>query len=213
MASQKMKSNVFIMTYNLSKDHRQTTRLKGYDYSTPVVYFVTICTYERSHLFGEIENSKIKLLPIGKIAVEYWQQIPNHFPDVKLDEFIVMPNHIHGIIHIISNPTRRGVQLNALDDKNKNDLDSKKGVKFYAPTSSRFSNISPKKNTLGSIIRSYKTAVTSWCNQNNFGYFSWQRNYFDHIIRNDEELYQIREYIITNPQNWDKDTPNTIFNK
>ena len=141
---------------------------------------------------------RMELSPIGEIAARYWWEIPNHFHRVELDEFVVMPNHLHGIIVIKCSINYqqtvncRGVQLNAPTSKPDN---------YY-------SRISPQKNTLSVIIRTYKAAVTRWCRNNGFEYFKWQRNYHDHIIRSEKELNAIRQYITDNPLNWQLDSEN-----
>ncbi len=117
--------------------NRKTIRLKEYDYAQPGEYFITICTYEKEDTFGEIIADEMRLSQEGRIAQQCWRQIPSHFEDAELDEFVVMPNHIHGII--ILNDHGRDVQLNV-------------------PT-----RLSPKKGSLSVIIRTYKAAVTTEC--------------------------------------------------
>ncbi|MEJ5165965.1 MAG: transposase [Thermoanaerobaculia bacterium] len=162
--------------------NRKSIRLKGYDYSHPGGYFITICTYNRKHLFGKIINGKMALNDGGKIVQQYWLEIPKHFPNAGLDEFIIMPNHVHGIIMIHNN-----VQAND-----------------YSP--SKFK--SPSK-TIGSTIRGFKIAVTKGFRFNSNVYIVWQRNYYEHIIRNENELNKIREYIVNNPLQWrfDRESP------
>jgi putative transposase len=164
--------------------NRQSYRLKGYDYSQEGSYFVTLCIKDREHLFGEITNGVMQLTRVGEIAVSCWKEIPQHFTNVELDEFIVMPDHIHGII-MIREPFRRDVQLNIPTD---------------APTDDYFSRISPKRGSLAVVVRTYKAAVTTICRQNGIGEFEWQRGYHDHIIRDAESLSLIRRYIIANPR-------------
>ncbi len=123
------------------------------------------------------------LSQIGERTKEFWQEIPTHFENVRLGVFVVMPNNIHGIIMI-------------------NNI----GVQNFEPPQNRFQHIIPK--SLGSIIRTYKSALTSWCKNNGFASFRWQRNYYEHIIRNEEELNRIREYIQNNPLKWELDREN-----
>lgn len=182
----------------LIRRERKLNRLKGYDYSQDGFYFVTICVQDRKCFFGDVKNGQMELSIVGKEAEKCWLEIPNHFPDAKLDEFVVMPNHLHGIIVIKCSINYqqtvncRGVQLNAPTSKPDN---------YY-------SRISPQKNTLSVIIRTYKAAVTRWCRNNGFEYFKWQRNYHDHIIRSEKELNAIRQYITDNPLNWQLDSEN-----
>ncbi len=175
------------MKYNPEKHRRRSIRVQGYDYSQPGWYFVTIVTHDRQNLFGRIENGKMILNDGGKIVRKCWLEIPDHYPNVNLDEFIVMPNHIHGIIDIA------GVQNFV-------------GVQNFEPLQRRrnkYQKIIPK--SIGAITRGFKIGVTKWFRQNTDIHTVWQRNYWEHIIRNDTELYRIRNYIITNPQNWHKD--------
>ena len=167
---------------------RKQIRLREYDYSTPAGYFVTICTRDHIHLFGEIVDAHMKLSKTGETAVRCWKELPQHFDGIELDEFVVMPNHIHGII-IILDSARRDVQLNI-------------------PTGNYHSEISPKRGSLGVIIRTYKAAVTTECWQNEFHDFQWQKRYYDHIIRDEQSLNRIREYISANPEHWQMDKEN-----
>ena len=180
------------MLYDRKRHHRRSIRLKGYDYSQAGAYFVTIRTKNGECVLGDIIGGKMKLSALGKVADRFWLQIPEHFLYVELDEFKVMPNHIHGIILIwnVDNPkpSGRGVQLNTPTDY--------------------FSKISPKKKSLSVIIRTYKAVVTTWCRKNGFKNFRWQSNYYDHIIRNARSLDRIRSYISTNPQRWELDREN-----
>lgn len=178
------------MPLNKNKHHRGSIRLKGYDYASPGWYYITICTHSRECFFGDVNDGKMVSSQIGKTAKEYWLEIPDHFTHVELDEFVVMPNHIHGIV--IINDDRRGVRSNAPTDAN---IDPQ----------NYFTQISPKSGTLGVIIRSYKSSVTRWCRKNEYEYFQWQRGFYEHIIRNEPELYEIRKYIINNPAQWQLD--------
>jgi putative transposase len=145
---------------------------------------------------------QLRLMPIGEIAKKYWMEIPNHYPNVVVDEFVIMPDHMHGILRIgdegrncrgvqFSNgdtPDCTGVQLNAPTDKN--------------PRAQHFSELSPAGGSLSVIIRNYKSIVKRWCNENGFPQFKWQRSFFDHIIRDEQSLFQIRQYIRNNPSDW-----------
>ncbi len=171
---------------------RQSLRLSNYDYSQPGYYFVTICTKGMSCWLGAIKNNAVELSSIGKAAQECWLNIPRHFPHVELDEYIVMPNHVHGII--IINPV--GVQ-------NINPV----GVQNFEPLQqNKFQHIIPL--SLGSIVRGFKIGVTQWCRRYGHIDLEWQRNYYDHIILNEKALQKIREYIQNNPANWAEDRNN-----
>jgi REP element-mobilizing transposase RayT len=178
------------MKYNPKKHHRRSIRLRNYDYSQAGAYFVTICTINRKCLFGKIEgpnnNSPNIMLSnvAGKIVQQCWLEIPTHFPNAELDKFVVMPNHIHGII-IIKNVW----------------------VQNFEPIQqNKYQKIIPQ--SIGSIIRGFKIGVTKWFRQNTNIYNVWQRNYYEHIVRNERELNQIREYIINNPLQWQFDREN-----
>ena len=159
------------------KHRGQSRRLPGYDYSQPGKYFVTICTNKNKCLFGSIINNKMKLNYFGRLTEKYWLEIPEHFTNTALDEFIIMPNHIHGIIVIKSN-----------DDKHSN---------------REYANRKPK--TLSTIVGSFKAGLTRNINQiRNKNESIWQPNFYDRIIRNQNELNKIREYIKRNPSNWGK---------
>jgi len=187
--------------------NRKVIRLKGYDYSLAGAYFVTICTYNSFCSLGHVKEGIVILSTIGKKADKFWQEISAHHGNTQLHEFIVMPNHVHGIIMISDQDTNcRGVQLNAPDRSAGNPTHSSKGVYLNAPT--HHVRISPRKNTLSVIIRTYKSALTNWCRKNGFSNFKWQRNYYEHIIRNEKELSRIREYIQNNPINWELDREN-----
>ena len=169
---------------------RKSIRLQEYDYASTGAYFVTICTHDKKCLFGEVIDEKMIQSPIGEIAESCWQEIPQHFEHVDLDYFVIMPNHIHGILFFSDHDDCRGVQLNAPTDAN-----------FYA-------KISPNKNTLSVIIRTFKAAVTRQCRLNGYEHFKWQRSFFDRVIRNDDELNKIREYILYNPLKWQFENEN-----
>jgi len=151
-------------SYNPEYHHRRSIRLIGYDYSQAGLYFITICCHGRECWFGEIKNGVMILNDAGNIANECWSDIPTHFPNVVLHEFIIMPNHIHGVIELKE----------------------------------------PSK-TIGSIVRGFKIGVTKWMRQNTNVFNVWQRNYWEHIIRNENEYNRIAQYILSNPQNWEHD--------
>jgi len=168
------------------RQRRRSIRLQGYDYSQAGAYFITICTHNRECVLGEMVDGKINLLSIGNIAHQFLVEIPKHFKNVELDEFAVMPNHVHGIIIINSDV---GVQ------------------KFeFLQKENQFQHIISA--SIGSIIRTFKSAVTHWCKENGYENFRWQRNYYEHIIRNEDNLYLIREYIQNNPLKWEFDEEN-----
>lgn len=177
--------------------NRQSIRLQGYDYSCPGFYFITFCTYRREHLFGEILNGKMILNRFGEVAYNEWIKTESIRDNVILDSFVVMPNHIHGIIEIIDVDNKSvGVNCNLpLRDHTNNDHTIYR-TKFESPS-----------NNIGAIIRGYKSSVTKQINiiRKTPGTKIWHRNYYDHIIRDERSLFYIREYINNNPENWQKD--------
>ena len=178
--------------YNPNIHHRKSIRLKGYDYSKEGLYYITICTEDRKCLFGKIvpvgvENfqprrKEMILNDAGKIANECWLMIPEHFPDVFLHEHIVMPNHIHGIIELTKSPV---------------------GVQNFEPRRNEYQKIIPR--SIGSIVRGFKIGVTKWFRNNTDIVKVWQRDYYEHIIRNKHSYGRITDYIIENPNNWEID--------
>lgn len=178
--------------------NRQSIRLQGYDYSRPGFYFITICVQNMRHVFGKVVDGKMILNKYGQIAWDEWFKTVTIRNNVRLDEFVVMPNHIHGIIEIISPPITPFVQANRdspprIDANNDNSMYR---AKFESPS-----------YNIGAIIRGYKSSATKQINllRKTPGTKLWQRNYYDHIIRNEESLYHIREYIKYNPINWNSD--------
>ena len=164
-----------------------SARLANWDYSSNGAYSITICTENRKHYFGEIINAKMKFSPIGEYANKCWIDIPNHFPHFYLDEFIVMPNHIHGIVMI---------------EKPCNDGNSKTNQNDVTPKHPRFRN--QGRNTISAMVGSFKSAVTKYCNENKLP-FGWQSRFHDHVIRDADGLFAIRNYIRHNPANWTND--------
>ena len=169
----------------MEKHNRRSIRLAGYDYSQPGLYFVTICTFKHQQLFGQIEDGYMILNEAGENANICWLLIPDHFPNTELDEFIVMPNHVHGIIHIV-------------DFGNV-------GAKNFSPLPNNMNSFHSPSKTLGSIVRGFKIGVTNWIRKNTDNYHVWQRNYYEHIIRDEDDLDRIRKYIRHNPGNWNND--------
>jgi len=161
------------------KHRRKAIRLQGYDYSQPGEYFVTICSKDREHLFGKIEEGKMQLNEFGEIVSSCWKDLPNHYTCALTDEFVIMPNHVHGIIVITEpNPVGEGSEP--------------------SPT---------RRHPLSEIVRSFKTFSARRINEcrGTPGLSVWQRNYFEHIIRDERSLERIRQYIVSNPERWLED--------
>lgn len=155
---------------------RRSLRIPGYDYSLAGAYFLTICIHGRKYLLGEIIAEEMFLNDYGKIVVGCWNDMPNHYDNIELDDFVVMPNHVHGIIFLVG-----------------------AGLKP-----------APAGKPLTEIVRGFKTFSSRSINRirHTPGVPVWQRGYYEHVIRNEESLNRIREYIITNPQRWELDREN-----
>ena len=199
------------------KKNRRSIRLRGYDYSSEGFYFVTICTYENIHYFGEIVKDTMKLSKMGMIVEKCWFDIPKHFPFVVLDEFVVMPNHLHGIIIIDKNVGQVGaqnlapVQCRGARAQNFTPVRCQGvGAQNFTPVhddevqSNRFG---PQSKNLASIIRGFKIGVSKYAKENSIP-FKWHRGYYDHIIRTQKSLENIRQYIVDNPLKWQLDRNN-----
>jgi REP element-mobilizing transposase RayT len=179
------------MKLNPNTHHRRSIRLKDYNYSQPGVYFITIYTFQRQCLLEDITDGKMILNQNGKIINAKWSDIPTYFTNTEIDESIVMPNHLHGIIWIHG-------ESEALDA-----IQSIASPLQYRPRGT-------KPGSLNAIIQNFKSVSTRKINQLNDtkGDKLWQRNYYEHTIRNQRELDAIRKYIITNPLNWSEDPDN-----
>lgn len=161
------------MMFNPDIHHRRSIRLRTYDYTQAGAYFVTICTWQRECLFGEIVQEEMVLNEAGSIAVAAWTDLPNHYRYVELDAFVVMPNHFHGLI--------------VLRDEHQE-----------------------MRHGLPEIIRGFKTFSSRRINgyRNNTGCPVWQRNYYDRVVRNEQEMTRARTYIANNPLQWANDKEN-----
>lgn len=192
-----------------NKYRNASIRANWWDYGWNGAYFITICTKNREYFFGEIKNGEMILSQTGIIVDILWHEIPNHASFIELGDFVVMPNHIHGIL-IVDKPngdTDRDTETNvgARHALHLQHLPSQQTVQPSEQKSigkQRFQNIG--KNTVSSIIGSYKSAVTKHANR--LGTENgWQSRFHDHIIRNDVEYQRISNYIINNPSNWKDD--------
>jgi putative transposase len=174
------------MPYDPNRHHRRSIRLKGYDYSQAGAYFITLCTQDRACLFGRVVNGEMRLNDAGRMVLAEWNRLPERFPQVVLDAFVVMPNHVHGILVITDPAPTVGATVGA--------------TTRVAPT------------TVGNIIGAFKSRVTveyirgvktsGWPP---FRGRLWQRNYYEHIIRNERALNAIRQYIMENPRRGHRD--------
>jgi len=182
------------MPYDPNRHHRRSIRLKGYDYSQAGAYFITLCTQDRACLFGKVVNGEMRLNDAGRMVLAEWNRLPERFPQVVLDAFVVMPNHVHGILVITDPAPTVGATVGA------------------TPTVGATTRVAP---TVGNIIGAFKSRVTveyirgvktsGWPP---FRGRLWQRNYYEHIIRNERALNAIRRYILENPLRWHLDREN-----
>lgn len=228
------------MKYDPAKHHRRSIRLKGYDYTAAGAYFITICTHYRECLLGEIVDGAIQLNPLGQLVHAHWQRLPHYFVNLQLDAFVVMPNHIHGILYL--NTPRRGAAFgNHLSDIDENQIPNatptpnlsessenhipnamsnatqafEPGVAFGRDGKDDRVNHIPNAvplqrlvgGSVGAIVLNFKSVTTRRINQirRSQGTPIWQRNYYEHVIRNEKSLQFIRQYIDNNPSSWRQD--------
>ncbi len=191
-----------------------SARLQHWDYRWAGAYFITICTNDRLHYFGKIENGKMALSAVGILADVFWYEIKNHAQNVELGEFVVMPNHIHGILILTGNDNHdNGNGDGDVEAGHALPLPPQRPSKQQSPPTpktigqQRFQNIG--KNSVSSIIGSYKSAITKHAHRLGFE-FAWQTRFYDHIIRDEASFQRITNYIINNPANWKEDK---FFNK
>ncbi|MDR0802758.1 transposase [Fluviicola sp.] len=191
--------------YNPNIHHRKSIRLKGYNYSQAGLYFVTICVQNRKCLFGKIENGEMILNDAGQMVENEWLKISQRFTNVQLHEYVVMPNHFHAIFQIVATlvvaqneKTVALVTVSLVDTQNKT-----RRPQGFAPT---------KPKTIGDMVGAFQSIVTVEYIRGvkNLGWVPfngklWQRNYWEHIIRNEQSYQRISKYIINNPNNWGND--------
>jgi len=179
-----------------------SARWQQWDYTNPGAYFITICTKNRICYFGKCEKQKMYLNEIGKMAEKFWFAIPQHFHNISLDEFVIMPNHIHGII-IIQSINCDNTIVETLHCNVSTSI-------MHIAKNKQMSRISPKSGSLSTIIRSFKSVCTREINSKYSVDFKWQERFRDRVIRNKKEFQRIKQYIINNPKNWNVDK---LFNE
>ena len=180
----------------LARGDRRSIRLKGYDYSQPGAYFVTVVVRQRECLLGAIYEGEMRLSQMGRIVEDAWEWLARQYPYVDLDEWVVMPNHLHGIIVISEAPRGSG-----------------RGGSRAAPTSVSPSPLPTKRKPLGELVGAFKTVSTKRVNRLRGmpGVPLWQRNYYEHVIRNTADLDGVRAYIAANPVRWSEDAENPDY--
>ncbi len=192
------------MTFDPEKHHRRSIRLRGYDYSQAGAYFVTICAQDHATLFGRVREGKAVLNDPGRMVVSWWEKLAANFPSCKADAFVVMPNHIHGIIVIRDDP--------AMDGREGGEhMRGRRGGGAHMGAPLR----ADARPALGRIVQWFKTMSTNayirGVDEHGWEPYAdrlWQRNYYEHIIRDEEDLSRIREYIENNPRAWEDDPEN-----
>lgn len=179
------------MGYNSDKHHRRSIRLKNYDYSRAGLYFVTVCTQDKVNLFGSITDGEMNLNDAGQVVREEWEKSEKIRKEIKLHEYIIMPNHFHAIVEIVGANGRSPVQLSS-------------------PVQSRLPMPHMQAKSLGSLIAGFKSSTSKKINiiRKKPRFLVWQRNYWEHIVRNNDEFARIQNYIIENPKMWNNDKLN-----
>lgn len=195
------------MSYQPRRHHRRSIRLAGYDYGSPGAYFFTLCTFEHECVLGQVVNGEMRLSRLGSIVQRCWYSLPRHFPGIALDAFVVMPSHVHGIITIMG-ADRRGEALGESYARDGLTVPSPNASPLPVPPPDRPSGTQP--GSLSAILQSLKSVATRKCNQvrGTPSAALWQRNYYEHIIRNEQELQRTRRYIVENPLHWEQDEDN-----
>ncbi len=186
-----------VRKFNPELHHRQSTRVRGYDYSQPGCYFVTICTHQRERLFGSIHEGEMMLNQWGSIARDEWLKTPGIRPEIQLGNFVVMPDHFHAIL-IIQRKVWSKVNAIAIAINQKPEIANK------SPRSNEIPHLRSPSMTVGAVVRGFKSAVTTRINmlRETPGQKVWQRNYHDRIIWDKRTYYRISKYIQDNPKNW-----------
>jgi len=191
------------MKYDPEKHHRRSVRLNGYDYGQSGAYFVTVCAQDRQCLFGEVVDGEIRLNDAGRMIERWWFELNHKFSTVETDEFVIMPNHFHGIIVIVDVPV--GADLRVGPDS--------EGAHTGAPL--RAPAFAPRRVPLPTVVQWFKTMTTNEYLRGiktsglvPFPGRLWQRNFYEHIVRDDVSLNRIRQYILNNPVRWEFDREN-----
>lgn len=182
------------MPWKRNHRERKSLRLKGWDYRSSAWYFLTVVTKNRRHFFGKIQGGIIGLSEIGGVAYRNWAAIPDHFDHVVLDEFVIMPNHVHGLVGIMEWPGM-GCEISHPNRMRLSHDETESGRRF-GPL---------KSGSISVIMHSYKASVSRWARKNDNYEFGWQSRFHDHIVRNKGEKERIKYYIKNNPRAWDED--------
>ena len=183
------------MAYNPDKHHRRSIRLQAWDYRWPGAYFITVCTYRRVPLFGDVVGGQMALNPFGRIVADEWRRTKRVRDNVALDAFVAMPDHMHGVIVITTDP----------DNGDSNRGRGSSPMNPYGHPNRTFGGA--MAGSLSTIMRQFKSMVTKRINRmrGTPGSPVWQRNYWERIIRDMDEMNAVRRYIADNPARWDHD--------
>jgi REP element-mobilizing transposase RayT len=189
------------MKYDPQKHHRRSIRLQGYDYSRAGAYYITIVVQGRGHLFGEVVNWEMKLNRYGKIVLQAWLDLPKHYPHVELGAFCIMPNHAHGIIILHDDNVGAGLRPAPT---------AAAAGREHADIHDETRPYRRKRHPLSEIVRAFKSFSAKRINalRKMPGIPVWQRNYYEHIIRNEQDYQAKHDYILSNPANWEEDDEN-----
>ena len=188
------------MAKYLNKYRIESSRLKGFDYNSNGSYFITICTKNRFPYFGNIADGKMHLTEIGKLAEQFWKSIPEHFSHATLGEFIIMPDHMHGIITLNATGVQTTQCVVSAETKAEAKAESTAGT-TESIKNQKMAAISPKPGSISVIIGSYKSVVSKNAHKISAD-FNWQERFHDRIIRNGNEYSRIAHYIKNNPKKW-----------
>ena len=201
---------ITLITLYKNKYRIESARCQNLDFNSNGYYFVTICTQNREHFFGDVVADKVQLSPVGKIVAEEWQKTEQIRSYIELDEWVIMPNHLHGIIIIKNQPAPSLVETPHRGVSQQATFHQQPAETFHrnVSTATRAAKSRLKPKSLGSIIGQIKTACTKGIWEAGFDDFEWQDRFYDHIIRDDESVHYIREYILNNPLKWDLDKNN-----
>ena len=177
------------MKYDPLRHHRRSIRLTGYDYAQAGEYYVTLCVKDRDCILGEILQNEVRLSRIGEIVKQCWEGIPKHFSNAMLDEFIIMPNHLHGIVILVG--TRHAVSQ-PITSSQREKIPLQMGEEFGKPIC----------GSLSTIMRSFKSAAANRIHSKGYPEFAWQSRFHDHILRDTYDLDRVRRYMRNNPTRW-----------
>ena len=187
---------------------RKTLRLSSYDYAQPGAYYVTLCAQRRACIFGRVVDGQMRLNEYGESVTACWLDLPGHYDHVRLDAFVVMPNHVHAVIGL------RGNDDTAVDQTHDNTVGA--GLR-PAPTvaddaATKTNAVAPKRHALPEIVRAFKSFSARHINEirNSPGAPVWQRTYYEHVVRSESELGRIRAYVRDNPARWTSDAYFTL---